>query len=207
MSPHLKTPKSVIFLLAGLALSACATPAPPATPPTSLTPPPPLAEDGYVEIVVTADFPGTPEQVRAWLDDGNKIIYAMEDTDSIAAPKGFTLTKGSTWTETSAERILEFSDGHFTFERVITHSPAKFDYQVWGFTSATGNNVDHIYGKQELKPDPNGEGTDFIWTYRVMPDAGWKRPFVRRFVEGDVKDFLQIAMDKVEAQGALELAP
>ncbi len=189
----------------GALITACATPSPPATAPTDLTPPPALADEGYVEIVVSADFPGTPEQVRAWLDDGNKIIYAMEDTENISSPKRFTLTKGSSWTETGAERILEFNDGHFTFERVITHSPAKFDYQIWGFTSGTGNNVDHIYGKQELIADPNG-GTDFIWTYRVMPNAGWKRPFVRRFVEGEVKDFLQIATDAVEAQAAIELA-
>ena len=196
-----------LFLLSSAALiTACGDPAPPATAPTQLSTPPPLAEDGYAELVITADFPGTPAEVRAFLDDGNKIIYAMPSTENISRPKGFTLTKGTSWTEDGAERILEFEDGHYTFERVITHSPERFAYQVWGFTSATGKNVDHVHGIQALRPDPDG-GTDFIWTYRVMPSAGWKKPFVQRFVDGDVRELLQTATDRVAEQARAEMVP
>ena len=194
------------LLAAPLALVACADPKPPATPPTELSAPPALADDGYAELVITADFPGTPAQVRAFLDDGSKIIYAMPDTDNISRPVGFTLTKGSAWTETGAERVLEFADGHYTFERVIEHAPERFAYQVWGFTGATGKNVEHVHGIQELRADPDG-GTDFVWTYRVMPTAGWKRPFVQRFVDSDVRELLQTATDRVVAQAQQEMTP
>ncbi len=199
--------RTLLFsLLAACTISACGAAEPPATAPTQLSPPPPLADDGYAELVIRADFPGTPSEVRAFLDDGNKIIYAMPTTENISRPKDFQLTKGESWTETGAERILEFEDGHYTFERVIGHAPERFEYQVWGFTSANGRNVDHIHGIQELRADPNG-GTDFIWTYKVMPTAGWKKPFVQRFVDSDVRELLQTATDRVAAQAREEMTP
>ena len=198
--------RNLALLFTAVLLAACGDPAPPATAPTQLSAPPPLADDGFAELVIRADFPGSPEQVRAFLDDGNKIIHAMPRTENISPPKGFELTKGASWTETGAERILEFEDGHYTFERVIGHAPERFEYQVWGFTSATGNNVEHVHGIQELRPDPDG-GTDFIWTYKVKPTAGWKKPFVQRFVDSDVRELLQTATDRVAEQAREEMTP
>ena len=196
-----------VALMLSLLLAACVgNPEPPATAPTASTAPPPLSENGYAQVVIRADFPGTPAEVRAYLDDGNKILYAMPDTDRIARPVSFELTKGETWTAAGSERVMKFSDDHYAFERVIDHSPESFTYQVWGFTGPNAANVDHIHGEQRLVADPDG-GTDFIWTYRVKPTAGWKRPFVQRFVDSDVRELLQTATDRVAARAREDMTP
>ena len=195
-------------LFCAAALAACAAdPVPPATAPTTLTTPPALQDDGYAELVIRADFPGTPAEVRAFLDEDNKLLYAMPDTERIARPVSYDLTKGEQWMATGSERVMKFSDDHYAFERVIGYAPENFSYQVWGFTGANAANVDHIFGEQRLAPDPDGDGTDFIWTYRVMPTAGWKKPFVQRFVDSDVRELLQTATDRVAAQARKEMAP
>lgn len=195
-----------LALAAAALLAACAAdPVPPATAPT-MTPPPTLQDDGYAELVIRADFPGTPAEVRAFLDEDNKLLYAMPDTERIARPVSYDLAKGEEWMATGSERVMKFSDDHYAFERVIEYSPTRFSYQVWGFTGANAANVDHIHGEQQLVADPDG-GTDFIWTYRVMPTAGWKKPFVQRFVDSDVRELLQTATDRVAAQAREEMTP
>ena len=198
--------RCLLVTLAALGATACAAaPEPPATPPATLIAPPALTEDGYAELVVTERFPGTPAEVRAFLDTDQRLLLAMPDTAKIVRPVGGRLVRGTRWPEAGAERVLEFSDGHYAFERVTEFSPERFAYQVWGFTGPTAANVAHIHGIQELAPGPDG-GTQFTWIYKVKPAAGWKRPFVQRFVDTDVRELLETATRSVAGQARREAA-
>ena len=195
------------LVLAAALLAACAgNPTPPATAPTALSAAPALQEDGYATVVITDTFPGTPAEARAFLDTDQRLLKAMPDTERIARPVGSTLLEGSRWPEAGAARVLEFSDGHYAFERVTDFSPERFAYQVWGFTGPNAANVGHIHGIQELTDA--GDGTSiFTWTYKVLPSAGWKRPFVQRFVDSDVRELLETATRSVAAEAREQAAP
>jgi len=185
----------VFFMIAATLISGCAAPIPPETPPTDYNNPPAIIDGGYAEYIVRADFPYGVEETRQFMDTGSRMLMAMPDTDKIARPVAYEILQGNNWPETGAVRRLEFSDGHYAMERVLEFSPERFRYQVWGFTSATAKNVDYIVGEQTLRPD--GEGSDFLWIYRVKPNAGWKRRFVQKFVNDDVSVLLDTATASV----------
>jgi len=166
----------VFFMIAATLISGCAAPIPPETPPTDYNNPPAIIDGGYAEYIVRADFPYGVEETRQFMDTGSRMLMAMPDTDKIARPVAYEILQGNNWPETGAVRRLEFSDGHYAMERVL-------------------KNVDYIVGEQTLRPD--GEGSDFLWIYRVKPNAGWKRRFVQKFVNDDVSVLLDTATASV----------
>lgn len=186
-------------LISVVSLAGCAANRPPATAPFDFSNPPPLVHEGYATHIAQARFPHDPATTRAFMDDGNKTLKAMPETENIPKIESYTLLKGQRWPEAGAVRRLNFADGHYAMERAIEFSPERFSYQVWDFTSKTGNNVAYVYGVQELKPRPDG-GSDFVWTYSLKPNAGWKRPIVQRFVDRNISVLLDTASASVAAQ-------
>ncbi len=190
--------KKLAVIATALTLAACAgTPVPPAVPPSDFSTRPAIAETGFAETVVVQDFPLERSELRAWLADGNKIIAAMDGGEDFAGPVDEVYFDG-TWPEPGSTRRVELSDGHYVLERVINNAPAAFEYQIWNMTNEVGNNVDYVHGIQAFEPLEQG-GTRLTWTYKVMPNAGFKRPFVQRTVNKHVKPMLRGALETVAA--------
>lgn len=186
-----------LSLIAAIGFAACSSVEPPETPPTDVTSYPPLADDGYASTTIVADYPMMLPELRSWLADGNKIVALMESTENIAKPADTVYFTGE-WPEAGATRRVELEDGHFVLERVLSNTPERFEYQIWAMTNAAGKNVDHIHGIQAFEQLPNGN-TQLSWTYKVRPNAGFKRPLVQRFVNKEITPFLTMAVDNTVA--------
>jgi len=123
----------------------------------------------------------------------------MEETQNIKKPIDTVVLHG-TWPEEGAVRRLKFSDGHYTLERVIKNDfPYLFRYQVWNFTAASGKHLDYALGQQAWEVLPDGR-SQLTWTYSLRPNAGFKLPIVRRFINTDMKPLMENALDVVVAQ-------
>ena len=201
-----------IAALVSLMLSACAGERPaPDTPPTLDTAPAPR-QDSAAKFAVyeTERLFGLPrDELVAWLatdpsgsDTGfGRIVAAMEETPRIKKPVRSTALEGQ-WPEDGAVRRLTFSDGHHVLERVLANElPERFAYQVWGYTTSAGRNLDYAIGEQRFEALSDGR-TRMVWTYSLKPDAGFKRPFVQRFVDEDMRPLMDEALDRVMAQSA-----
>jgi len=186
--------KKLAILAAALTLAACAgTPAPPAVPPSDFSLRPEIGETGFAKTVIVQDFPLERAKLREWLQDGNKVVAAMDGGEDIAGPVDAVYFDGE-WPKEGATRRVELSDGHYVLERVMSNSPAAFEYQIWNMTNQVGNNVDYVHGIQAFAPLSEG-GTRMTWTYKVQPNAGFKRPFVQRFVTKKVEPMLRGALE------------
>ncbi len=192
--------KSLIVPLVAIAATACAgSVAPPSEPPQYTGTAPDLSGGQYAVYETERIFIAPLEPLRAFIEDGNKIVAAMEETDNIKKPVDVVVLSG-TWPEEGAVRRLEFSDGHYTLERVLENDfPTLFRYQVWNFTAAAGNNLDYAYGQQAWEALPDGR-SKLTWTYSLKPNAGYKRFFVQRFVNNDMRPLMENALDVVKAQ-------
>ena len=197
--PNLVTSISASFA-AAIILSACAgTVSPPTAPPEYTGSAPDLSGGKYAVYETERVFQAPLESLREYIADGNKIVSAMEETDNIKKPIDVVVLSG-TWPEQDAVRRLEFSDGHYTLERVLENNfPGAFRYQVWNFTAAAGNNLDYALGEQTWTSLPDGT-TKLTWTYSLKPNAGYKRFFVQRFVDNDMRPLMDNALDTVKAQ-------
>lgn len=179
-------------------LAACSTVEPPSTPPSDFSTYPDLADKGYAETTITRDFPMELTELRSFLDEDNRIVANFEPTDTISMPVDTVYFDG-TWPEVGATRRVEQDDGHFVLERVLVSQSDRFEYQIWGFTGTVGNNVDHVHGVMEFVPLDDGQ-TRMNWSYKVMPNAGFKRFLVQRFVNKEITPFLTTSLDKTLEQ-------
>ncbi|MEL6688000.1 MAG: hypothetical protein AAFP97_10315 [Pseudomonadota bacterium] len=205
MSQSLFGRKSLLSGLFALSfLAACGTIEPPAVPPSDFSSYPSLAEDGYATMTISRDFPMELTALRSFLDEDNRIVANFEPTESIAMPVDTVYFDGN-WPEVGATRRVEQDDGHFVLERVLVSQPDRFEYQIWGFTGAVGNNVDHVHGVMEFIPVSDSE-TRMNWSYKVKPNAGWKRPLVQRFVDREIEPFLTGSIDKTVEQAEERVA-
>lgn len=197
--------RAALVTLSTALIPACSSnPAPPAVPPSDVTAYPALRDSGYAETTLVSDFPMPPTEFRAWVEVGNKFVAAMDGEGSIAKPVDTVYLTGD-WPEVGATRRVELSDGHYVLERVVDNQPSRFEYQIWNITSGAGSNVDHVHGVQQFDTNAAG-GTRLTWSYRVMPDAGFKRPFVSRFVKNEIRPFLQGSLDTMQAWAAEDVA-
>ena len=191
-------------VIATVILAACSSIEPPSTPPTDFSTYPALADSGYAETTISRDFPMELTTLRAFLDEGNRIVANFEPTESIAMPVDTVYFDGE-WPDVGATRRVEQEDGHFVLERVLVSQPDRFEYQIWGFTGAVGNNVDHVHGVMEFIPLGDDQ-TRMNWSYKVKPNAGWKRPLVQRFVNRQITPFLTTSIDKTLEQAEARVA-
>lgn len=182
-------------------LGACASNvAPPSQPPIYEKGTAPQLKDGpYAVYEAERIFNAPLEPLRLFIEDGNKIVAAMEETENIKKPVDVVVLSG-TWPEEGAVRRLEFSDGHYTLERVLKNEfPTVFRYQVWDFTAASGKHLDYALGQQSWEVLPDGQ-SKLTWTYKLRPNAGFKRPIVQRFINTDMKPLMENALDVVVEQ-------
>ena len=179
---------------------ACSgTTAPPDTPPDYTDAAPEITDGKYATYETERIFNAPLAPLRRFIEDGNKIVAAMEETDNIKKPVDVVVLSGI-WPEENSVRRLEFSDGHYTLERVLENDfPTLFRYQVWGYTSAAGNNLDYALGQQAWEELPDGR-SKLTWTYSLRANAGYKHFFIRRFVNNDMRPLMDNALDKVKEQ-------
>jgi len=194
------TISSVVFL------SACGSAnRPPSEPPVYVDNAPPITEGAYAVYETQRIFDAPLEPLRRYIEDGFKIVAAMEETENIKKPVETVILSG-TWPETGSVRSVKLSDGHYTMERVIENNfPTLFRYQVWDFTAAAGNNLDYAVGQQAWEVLPDGR-SQLTWTYSLRPNAGFKRPFVQRFVDNDMRPLMENALNTVKAQAEAHFA-
>lgn len=202
--PFLGRKSLLVGLLTASFLTACGTVEPPTVPPSDITSYPALVEKGYAETIVSGTFPMDLATLRLWLEEDNKMVNQMEATENIAKPIRMVPLSGA-WPVPGAARRVELSDGHFVLERIVSNTPDRFEYQIWGMTQAAGRNVDHIHGVQAFEELSDGS-TQLTWSYRVKPKAGFMRPFVQRFVDNDVTPFLTQAIENTVALAEEEIA-
>ncbi len=196
----------IISALSIIALTACSkTVVPPTVPPAYDGTAPELKDGPYAVYETERLFNAPLEPLRRFIEDGNKIVAAMEETENIKKPVDVVVLSG-TWPEEGSVRRLEFSDGHYTLERVLKNDfPTLFRYQVWNFTAASGKHLDYAMGQQSW--DVISEGTSKLtWTYKLRPNAGFKRPIVQRFVKTDMKPLMENALDVVVEQANANFA-
>ncbi|MEM1148409.1 MAG: SRPBCC family protein [Pseudomonadota bacterium] len=185
-----------LSLIALTALLANCTSAvtPPETPP-AYSEPPPLADEGYISVVTSADVPMSVAELRAFLLD-RPFISFLEATETISPPVAEEPLRGD-WLTPGAVRRLQLQDGHYVIERVLENEPERFTYQAWVFTNAAARGVNHIFGEQRfvaLGPDE----TRFEWTYNVKPKSSVTAFFVRRQVP-ELTEFMQVGTQSMAA--------
>lgn len=170
---------SLLLALSAASASANDWPDPPAL----------RSEGGYLTHVETALFEGPPDAVRAALQQPETGVLAfVARTERIAEITELTPITDHFPNE-GAVRSLSFSDGSAAIERVLTSTPERFSYQVWGFTSSSARALSHIRG--EFRYEPAGDGqTQVTWTYSIAPRAFLVRPFVRSFLKNDFAPFM-----------------
>ncbi|MEM6545507.1 MAG: hypothetical protein AAF680_11410 [Pseudomonadota bacterium] len=172
--------------------------APPAIPPSNVDSAPPIRDGAYAVYETSRTFSAPLVPLRRWIEKDSKIVAAMEETDRIKKPVAVVVLKGD-WPDVNAVRRLEFSDGHYVLERVLENNfPTLFRYQIWNYTSAAGRNLSYAIGQQAWESSESG-GAKLTWTYRLMPNAAYKRPFVQRFVDSDMRPLMDNALDRVQS--------
>jgi len=197
----MKFSKTILAVLVStMVLGACSSAkTPPSEPPTYNGSSPAITEGAYATYKTSRVFNAPLEPLRHYISEGNKIVSAMEEIDNIKKPVDVKVLSG-TWPDTGAVRRLEFSDGHYTLERVIENDfPTVFRYQVRNFTSAAGDNLDYAVGDQVWEVLSTGQ-SKLTWTYALRPNAGYKRFLIQRFVDNDMQPLMNTALDKVQLQ-------
>ncbi len=186
--------------IVGALVAACSSRvAPPETPPDYDGAAPTISGSGYAIYETTRAFEAPLIPLRHYIEEGGRIVANMEETDRIRKPVDAVVLHG-TWPEVGAVRRLEFSDGHFVLERVLENEfPHHFRYQVWNYTSAAGGNLAYALGEQVWRERPGG-GSELTWTYKLKPNAGFKRPFVQRFTDNDMRPLMENALDALKRE-------
>lgn len=196
--------RTLLLIATASIITACSsTPAPPAVPPSDFSTKPAITGKGYAQTVIVQDFPMERAALRAWLEDGNKVVAAMDGGEDFAGPVDAVYFEGE-WPSTGATRRVELSDGHFVLEKVLSNTEAAFEYQIWNATNEVGKNVSYVHGIQAFEPLSDSE-TRMTWTYKVKPNAGFKRPFVQRFVNNQMQPMLSGALTTL-AEDAQDLS-
>ena len=168
------------------------------------------ADARYASFTLERDFDVPRDVLMPWMTETTRMVDAMEETENIKKPVAIDVLSG-TWPEDGAVRRVTLSDGHQTLERVVANRlPESFEYQIWNFTTSAGGNLDYALGTQVWSEvDADGDGTAdetrLVWTYALLPNAGFKRRFVQSFVNNDIEPFLSGAADRVVAKAEAEL--
>lgn len=188
-----------------VSLAACAGNPPPPDGPPALTEAPAMEEGWHAEFVTTKVIDAPLVPLQGWIGKSNEIVAAMEETDEIKKPVEVKVVSG-TWPENGSVRWLRFSDGHYTYERVLENRlPEHFRYQVWGLTSAASNHITYAQGQQDWRQLEDGT-SEFTWTYRLRPNSIIKRPFVQGFLDNDMKPFMEGAIGRMAEKADAQFA-
>ena len=150
---------------------------------------PSISEEGFAEHVAERIVPLAPRAARALYDEG--ILDAgLSSTEKISAPRAKEPIVG-VWPAIGARRRVLLEDGTYVAEDVLENeSPARFRYQAWGFTSATGAHIDYAIGEFEFLDAGDG-ATRIVWRHRMKAKSALARAFIARFVKNDFAPFME----------------
>lgn len=176
--------RSIFAVFCFLALAACGGVEPPSEPPTAVAPPD-VATDGFLAAYVEETVPVSVQELRAFMEE-RPVISFLQPTENISNPVDSMVLEGE-WGEPGAVRWLRLADGHYVVERILENEPDLFRYQVYVFTNASGRGVEQIVGEQRFVAVEGG--TQFQWTYNVLPRNFITRQIVRASME-EIEDYI-----------------
>lgn len=167
--------------------------APPSTAPDYDEPRPALADDGYVTNTESIMIDLPRDEVHGWVSNPERELEDFVDSDDdfpeIVGTDDIVGDFSDIGNREEARRIVNFADGHFLAEEVISDSEDSFRYMIWGFTSYQRLAVDH--GVAEFTFIDHGERTEIKWTYSLQPRNAIVRPAVNSFMEGALQTMME----------------
>ena len=160
-----------------------------------------IVEKGYVSNTEAIEINVPRAELLGWLDR-TPLSKILTPTEGMPAVAGTVMLEGDRWGEVGARRRIELSDGHYAVETVLSRTPARFSYQVWGFTSTAGQFTDYAIG--EFVYDDEGETTLVTWIYQFKVKNTIARLPLGHFVRNQFQPFMEngLATMKAEAEAA-----
>ncbi|MEL6243348.1 MAG: hypothetical protein AAFV87_10660 [Pseudomonadota bacterium] len=157
-----------------------------------ISPPPRLAEPSrYLTNTEAVVVDGTLAQFRAFWAE-NPVTDFLKPTGRIPRIANVTVLEG-VWGQPGSLRRVDFEDGGYTHERVLTNSDTEFTYQIWDISTASGRAINHIYGTfgfEELE----GSQIRITWNYNIKPRIFLARGPIRRYLEDDFAPFMETGL-------------
>jgi len=163
----------------------------PLGPPDADTPPELLTLSAYAQHSYSRTVPGTPQDLRAWMEDNSLLDY-LTATETVPAVSGNEPIEGD-WDNPGAKRRVLLASGEYAVERVLLNTTEAFEYQVWNFTTPTARLVDHAYAVQTFRPVDGG--TKMTWTYHMTPKIGILKGMIGDFLTNDFGPFMEQGMN------------
>jgi hypothetical protein len=170
---------------------------PPGEPPVYDGDRPDLAATGYVSHTEVVEIAVPRAAFLRWTNDpGRELGDIVQSEGSIPTVAGTVPLRGE-WDPEAGRagdrRRVEFSDGHYLAEEVITETPAEFTYMIWGFTSAQRLAVRHGTASFVFEA-LDGDTTRVRWTYSLLPTWPVVTPFVERYVDGSLAPMMRATL-------------
>ena len=199
----------LIPLFPALALLGCAAPAVGYAPGTTAaqrdqlhrnTTPPEVAElTALTSTTVQAEFDLPIDELERWFLD-KPLEDILRGHESIPAVRT-TVPLSDAWGRPGDRRRVELADQSAALEQVLDNElPVRFRYVVWNYTSNVARYVD--YGVGEFRFEPAGNRTRVTWTYAFKPKRSVYAGPLRRFVEGEYRDFMIVSVGHMQHSAA-----
>lgn len=164
------------LLVTGLAMAARPAPAPD-TPLPTIDPDEKLRIAQH-EVVIEASVAET----YAWWRQRTLSELAVE-TDIIPSVERTEFLRGDEWQGVGTRRRVHLSDGSTATEEILAdEGPARFRYQVFGYTSSAARFVEYAVGEFRLSATED-DYTRVVWTYKFRPRTLLGRMFLGGWVK------------------------
>ncbi|MEL6903397.1 MAG: SRPBCC family protein [Cyanobacteria bacterium J06606_4] len=199
MSPKITYKQTLILVLLTATLTGCSV-SPPDSAPDYSADPPDIEAGYYVENVETVTINVPRDQLLTWLEE-TELSEILTPTRGMPAVAQTVVLNGDSWGKVGDRRRIELADGHYAVETILSRSPERFSYQVWGFTNQAGQFASYATG--EFTYQAQNDSTVVVWTYRFRPNSLIGRLpvwyFVRNSFQGFMKNGLANMKEKAEA--------
>ncbi|TWF74301.1 polyketide cyclase/dehydrase/lipid transport protein [Pseudonocardia hierapolitana] len=163
------------------------------------------AVSGYVSHTASASVPVPRAAFLAWAN-GRELGDLVEAGEGMPAVAGTTPLRGN-WNpdrdRTGDRRRVEFADGTYLAEEVLTDTPDRFRYMIWGFTGTQRFAV--RYAVAEFTYIERARGTDVHWTYSFRPTSPLTRPFVAAFVRRTMTSMMSATLERMRSGAERDL--
>lgn len=170
---------------------------PPDEPPVYDGDRPQLASSGYVSRTEEVTIAVRRADFLRWSSDPDRELGDIVKSEgSIPTVEGTEALRGE-WDPEAGRagdrRRVQFSDGHYLAEEVITDVPGEFTYLIWGFTSAQRLAVRHGTASFRFE-ELDGDTTRVRWTYSLLPTSSVVAPFVERYVDDSLAPMMRATL-------------
>ncbi|MEN0060893.1 MAG: SRPBCC family protein [Myxococcota bacterium] len=131
------------------------------------------------------------DELYAWWRQATLAELAVE-TEVIPKVERTEFLRGDVWQGQGTRRRVFLEDGSVATEEILAdEGPARFRYQVFGYTSSAARFVEYGVGEFNLTPE-GAEATRVQWTYKFRPQTmvgklflgGWVRRNWSPWMEG-----------------------